>query len=227
MGLDGVELVMDVEDHFGITITDDEALSARTVRDLVELCRQRILAADLLKCPSLSCFLALRRTVRDVMGDPSFRVRPRWLVAQTLPPAKRREFWRQLPTLLQTTPADLRRPRPLRWALMIATLLIGCVSLIPTTADMAILPLSICFTLFAMFLLFVATSSFRTVSPTGFESFGDITRQLVGLRMATKRPTGPDEAAILEELRPIIANALGVRAEKVVPMARFVEDLGA
>ena len=37
MGLDGVELVMEVEDRFGITIRNDEAVGIVTVSDLLTL----------------------------------------------------------------------------------------------------------------------------------------------------------------------------------------------
>lgn len=35
MGLDGVEMIMEVEDEFGITIPDSDASEMRTVGDLV------------------------------------------------------------------------------------------------------------------------------------------------------------------------------------------------
>jgi len=114
MGLDAVELVMDVEDRFGITITDAEATSIRTVGDLVELCRQRIVAIDATRCRSLPCFT----------------------------------------------------------------------------------------------------------------TFGDITRRMVGIHAVTKPCASSEPAAVLDELRPIIAATLGVHKDKVVPTARFVEDLG-
>lgn len=38
MGLDGVELVMECEEHFRIKITDDQAGAVHTVGDLQDLC---------------------------------------------------------------------------------------------------------------------------------------------------------------------------------------------
>ena len=37
MGMDGAEIMMDVEVHFGITIRESEAGQVRTVGDLVSL----------------------------------------------------------------------------------------------------------------------------------------------------------------------------------------------
>ena len=66
MGLDGVQLVMEIEDKFSITIPDSVYSEIRTVGDLVGYCLDRIHAADTVYCPSLSCFLSLRRLVRDI-----------------------------------------------------------------------------------------------------------------------------------------------------------------
>ena len=50
MGLDGVEIVMDVEDHFGITIADGEAEQIRTVGELLALIQARLDAAAAATC---------------------------------------------------------------------------------------------------------------------------------------------------------------------------------
>ena len=54
MGLDGDELVMEVEAHFGITIQESTAERVRTVGDLVALVYERISVANASHCPSLS-----------------------------------------------------------------------------------------------------------------------------------------------------------------------------
>ena len=60
MGLDGVELVIEIEGEFGITIPDSDASAMRTVNDLVTICIDRINAADTMACPYLTCFLRIR-----------------------------------------------------------------------------------------------------------------------------------------------------------------------
>ena len=51
MGLDAVELVMAVEEKFGISITDEEATKAVTVGDLKHLVRTKLDVADADGCP--------------------------------------------------------------------------------------------------------------------------------------------------------------------------------
>lgn len=71
MGLDGVALVIEVEDHFGITLQDSSAERILTVGDLVELIHGRLMAAQDSYCPTLSTFLKLRATVRFRVTPPS------------------------------------------------------------------------------------------------------------------------------------------------------------
>ena len=77
MGLDGVELVMEVEDHFGITIQESTAEGFRTVGDLVSLIHERLTNAQRTYCASLPAFLKLRATIRESSGNGSLRIRPR------------------------------------------------------------------------------------------------------------------------------------------------------
>ncbi len=225
MGLEGVEIVLDVEDHFGITITDDEAGLVRTVGDLVALIRSRFDTASSAQCLALPAFLSLRRLVRDVVGDNSFRVRPSQSVVARLSPAHRRQLWLRLPELLGTSPRPLQHPQPIRVILIClsALLLAGAIGI--AAIDWEMLPLTI-FSAFALILLLhLATSWLRIIPQVGLVTLGDITRKIVGRTAATTELVLADDSAILAELRPIVVDILGVDTDEVVPDARFVEDL--
>jgi hypothetical protein len=57
-------------------------------------------------------------------------------------------------------------------------------------------------------------------------TFGEITKKLVGVRVATKMIHLRSEDEVLNELRPLLVGVLGVDASEIVPSARFIEDLG-
>ena len=46
MGLDGVEIVLEIEDRFAIRVSDDEAADVRTVDHLVDLVIRRLREGD-------------------------------------------------------------------------------------------------------------------------------------------------------------------------------------
>jgi hypothetical protein len=78
----------------------------------------------------------------------------------------------------------------------------------------------------AVYLLHLVTAPFRTVPPDDWTTFGEVTRKLMGVRVATKHLHLQSEDEILSELRPLLVWALGVDHATIVPSARFVEDLG-
>jgi len=226
MGLDAVELSLDVEDHFGIKIRDAEAEQIRQVGDLVALIHRRMTAAAARTCPSMAAFLSLRKAVRDTVGDQTFRVRPRDRVTERLSPHLRRQLWRKLSHLLGTEPRSLRRPPPFRQALAAISLLLIIVAIAVASVDWQILPLSLLLAALVIFLLYSATARYCNTPPDGWATMGEITRQLMGTTVATANLQLDDEQAVLAELRPIIADVLGVDPARIVMSARFVEDLG-
>jgi hypothetical protein len=227
MGLDAVELVMDVEDHFGITIQDCEAERARTVGDLVALIDGRLSAARETYCPTLPAFLKLRSTVRDAIGDSTFRIRPRQHIAQRLAAPQRRELWKRLSALLGSPPRGLRRPRALRRILAASLVAILAISVIAAVVlDIRILPLTLALAGLCILVLHIATVPFRSMPPHEWVTFGDVAAKIVGVTTATKQLQLRTADDILAELRPLIVNALGVNGDEVVSGARLVEDLG-
>lgn len=226
MGLDGVELLMAVEDEFGITISDSDAAEMRTVGDMVALCLDRIHLAKTMRCPSLSCFLSLRRIVREIRDEPDLKIRPCDEVEACLRRSDRRRLWRRLPELLKTSPRPLRRPSWFRKLLVLIVLVCPMILMmvLPWSAEILML------IGFATFAFGVAlnwlTTGFRTRVPQGYDTFGDITKRMVGLNIATKPPSETDYESVFSMVKRMVVEQLGVDDEEVVPAARFVEDLG-
>jgi len=230
MGLDSVELVMAVEDHFGVRFSDTQAEKIRTVGDLVELCRQRIEAALSGRCYSLPCFLALRTATRDVLGDPTLRIRPATTVVDVLSPSARQALWERLESILGSAPDGLRRPRGLQRALLgaTATTTLACAVALYGLAGFSFSLIGIVFVVGVVtaILLQMVTESWCILPPKGYATFAEITQRVVGRYAAVRPRVAADPSAILAELRPIIAEQLGIREDIIVPEANFVYDLG-
>ena len=75
MGLDGVEMVMAVEDAFGIAITDTEAEAVTTPGKLIDLIVSKISGHFSNKCHSMVIFHQLRKALVERVGIPRGSVR--------------------------------------------------------------------------------------------------------------------------------------------------------
>lgn len=226
MGLDGVEIVMEIEDEFGITIPDSEAAGLRTVGDLTALCLARIRATKAMRCPSLQCFLALRTLVREIRSEPHLKLRPSDRVDACLQAIDRKRFWRRLPELLKTSPPALRRPAWLRRTLVAVVLVapILLISVLPLAPETLVL---ICFGAVANGVaLFLLTMRFRSRTPKGYATFGDITKRIAGLEIAMNPPAEADYESVFSIVKRVVVEQLNVKSDVVTPSARFVEDLG-
>lgn len=227
MGLDAVELVMDVEDHFGISIQNSEAERVRSVGDLVVFVQSRIDAAHAAACPTLSSFLQLRSCAREIANDNRLRIRTSTRVVDALTRSERQRLWNRLHDLLGTAPPSLRRP-PVMRKVLVFLVIAAIISAIATAAamDFAILPLTLALAAIITLVVHFLTVRFRVVPPDALTTFGAISKRIAGVTVATKQLHLRSFDEILDELKPIVAETLGVDASEVVPAARFIEDLG-
>ncbi|MFO0820329.1 MAG: hypothetical protein U1A77_20450 [Pirellulales bacterium] len=92
--------------------------------------------------------------------------------------------------------------------------------------DLAVLPLTLALTAIFTIVLHYVTLPFRIVPPDGLTTFGAISQRIAGVTVATKQLHLRSLEEILNEVKPIVVDALGVDASEVVPTARFIEDLG-
>ena len=227
MGMDCVVIVMRVEEHFGIMIPYAEGVRVRTVGDLVSLVYGRISAAHEGHCQTLSSFLKLRTTLREMKGDGTLRIRPRQQIVDVLNASDRRELWRRLPNLLGSMPNDLRRPRVLGRLLLASCVVLVVMAMITAIAiDINILPLTMVMAVFLSCCLGFVTRPFQTIPPVGWVTFGDVALKIASVTVATKNLHLRTSDEVLRELRPLMADQLGVEPDEIVADARFVEDLG-
>ncbi len=227
MGMDGVEIVMEIEDHFGISIQDSEAGLIRTVEDLISLVEARIAAAHRAYCPTLSVFLALRKVTREVCGNESLRIRPRDNLVARLTSRERRALWSCLPELFGTLMNALRRPRWMRRLLLgISLALLLSAFLFAVAIDLRILPLTIAVAVCMLIGLHYLTVPFRSFPPVGLETFGEIAKRIAGTKVATKMVHLHTRDELFNEIRPLLMRVLCVDESLIVPSARLIEDLG-
>ena len=94
MGLDAVEIVMGWEESFGISISDDEAMTLRTPNLAIDLIAKKLGARDEPQRPCLTvrAFHRLRKSIVTVANVPRQSVRPEARL-KTLICTDRRHTW--------------------------------------------------------------------------------------------------------------------------------------
>jgi len=103
MGLDSVELVLAIEEKFGISIPDEEACAIRTVGDMHRCVMSKLAMSDKSTCLTQKAFHLLRRNISAQFGIARRSFRPNTPLASIIPRAGRREQWRQLQRELGAT----------------------------------------------------------------------------------------------------------------------------
>src|SRR5882724_5513737 len=94
MGLDSVEIVMGWEESFGISISDDEAVTLRTPNLAIDLIANKLGAQDapLRPCLTARAFHRLRHSIMSAASVTRDRIRPDALL-KTLISTDRRHTW--------------------------------------------------------------------------------------------------------------------------------------
>ena len=116
MGLDAVEFVMEVEDHFGVTLSDDDAFNFYTMGQLHDFLLEKCEGRRRAGCPTQSAFYPLRRALIDEFQLERRSLHPKTEVLPLLGKWRRHYKWRHLekklelslPSLMNRTDAGVR-----------------------------------------------------------------------------------------------------------------------
>jgi acyl carrier protein len=229
MGLDAVELVMEVEDRFSVDFSDAECQRLRTVADLAALVISK-LPKSRGRCPTARAFFDFRKLLTEHAGVERRRIRPRARLDELIQP--RRTLWgklrrqdRRLPRLVATD----RQDRVFLWmgAVLVFAWLMASAIFWGVHGAGLVVPASAAALVGGIFAFVSVTGLFRRHFPAGIETVGDLARVLAPVEMPQH---GPGERLIvqqrvLEEVRRITALQLGLPLEKVRPESDFVRDL--
>lgn len=222
MGLDGVELVMEVEDEFKIALSNEEASQTTTVGQLVDLVFSRLRHDKREPCPSQHGFYVIRRHLIDLLAVERSVIRPDTRLEDLMPMIGRKRLWRRLLRSITGTEdqwCKLVRPRWMN--LLVFLILPGLAflgSLFPhrVSWEGAVLGGVV-----LAIILGGVTTPFKTAFPTKFSQVKDLVKFVKTLDSRSW-----SREAVFEKIKPIIVRELNVKESAVTLEAHFVKDLG-
>ena len=116
MGLEGVELVMGVEDRFCTSFPDVQLQRMQTVGDLQNFIMDRIRSQHSDVCPSAAMFYPIRKILVDQFDVDRAKVRPSTRLESLVDAESRKQFWRKIESAVATKIPRLNRLKWLQWS---------------------------------------------------------------------------------------------------------------
>ena len=239
MGLDGVELILEIEEVFDLKISDEEAGGLVTAGDLCALVAGRLRAKASEVCLSSAAFYQLRRALMAEFGVARAAVRPRTRTAALLPAAEFGTAWDRLGRCLGLSLPELERPR---WIKHLIQWLAGLLALVAMVAlgiaagGLLSVAGLMCFGAFLALLvyilgtlaLFQVTRNYARLIPASCLTVRGTTEVLLrgnyGKIAARARAFNEDE--VWQIVRRMVAEKAAVPLDDVTREARLVKDLG-
>ena len=221
MGLDGVELIMAVEDEFQIAIPNRDAEQSVTVGKLVDVVYERLRHTGTAACPSQHGFYVVRKTLTGTLGLKRSQIRPDTALEELIPRPGRNEVWRTVMTSLPTSNdvvTTLVRPKRLvLFAFLILPVLTTAVYvLFGREPELFALPVGILTGILGAMLTF----PFKQEFPNGLRQVKDLVPFVTTLDTSAR--TRED---VFQRVRKITSEQLGVNESKITLETDFVKDL--
>ena len=226
MGLDSVELVLEVEEKFGIRIKDEDATKIITVGDLYKLVLRELNklygSAD---CPAQRMFYMLRKTITQELALPRSAVRPSAQLDVLFPKIKRHSSWKKVRDTNFFILPYLSRPMwltGLGWTsglgLVVYLLILNPFGF----KDRTLLLKSFALGIALLIVFFNCTRPFKLYFPKNCSILGDFVKRTVPGNIGSSKTANSE--VIWNKLVEIICEQLGVKKEDVQYNSHFVRD---
>jgi hypothetical protein len=114
MGLEALELIIEVEERFQTHISDLEAGKLFTVGHLYDFLMQRIQRQSSSHCITSGMFYKIRKILENIYNIARAKIRPALLLTELLHKTERFRFWRTVEQQLSIDLPHLRRSKVLQ-----------------------------------------------------------------------------------------------------------------
>ncbi len=230
MGLDGVELVMAVEDAFDICINDSEAGTLLTPRRLIDFVLSKVTSTTATVCLTQRAFNLLRKSLVRQGGWKRSAITPAMPLGALIPRHQRRGLLASVMTELGINrPPDLVRPNWLKALLLGGSVLAGLAAAIASIHAFNTLGLwgFMGVAILAGVIGIRLTKPMCTEFPRQLQTIGDLSRWVMTHKsdLANAVTSGWTRDQVVARVREIIVEQLGCKPD-FSEDARFVEDLG-
>lgn len=221
MGLDGVELVMEFEDEFGIQIPDAAAEEMPTVGDVVEFVHTEL--SRTLKqaesCLTSRSFYKLRRGLIKLLSLPRREITPKTELEQMIPRKQRREIWDNLHSYHLRLPS-LERSTVTVWnTSLVVIVCAGGLSVVLHDSWFLLTTLPL------WFVASLATKPLAVFVPGNCRTISDLVMYSTSMNKSEITDL-PSRREILHRIRLISSEQLGIPIEKITEDSNFSQDLG-
>ncbi len=235
MGLDGVELVMGLEEEFGIEFSDADAERMQTPRDVIDHIMRTVYGGQK-RCTSRAGFYQFRRACVSALGVPRNQVRPDTQLTMLMPAANIQTAWSQLREAMGMDPCSwphLEYPKVVSWLRMVVFLstMTACIA-----SGGYFHLLAGCLMFFLSFPIAILvdhwlTQKFahrQTILPEKLVTIANLIDAVVPQEWMKAEGiiTQWDRERVALKVKEIVIDQLGIDEKQYHEDARFIEDFG-
>lgn len=226
MGLEGVELIMDVEDTFHIKITDEEATNCISVGQLHDLVLNKVDYVNYPEtCLTQKTFYQLREFFVKELGISKRKVTVKTNMHDLIPMEDRKTIWKQLIKKTQLDLPDLVLPGAIVLLYFILCLIFTSFTYYKTWHNTFwVFCVLVGWILFFSTIIRRLSNPVATAFPYNCKTIGDLTRTAVGMNFyKLSKSIGKNE--IWDIVTTLVSDQLGVEKSELKPETEFVKDL--
>jgi hypothetical protein len=230
MGLEFVQIVMDVEESFGISFEDDEFTDINTIGDFAEAIKRKLPNPGEGPCLTSHCFYILRSSLIRLFGISRRDLKPTTSMDHLFSSVDRRTKWNNLSKDLELRLPDLCRPTWLEGIIWggAGLLLLAAITSSFLNNVSSNLPWVFATTAIGFFILaYKATEPFATRFPSHCTTLGGVSRGLLQLnfgKISSRQKSWTDQE-VWDSLKRIILETAKVDPDEIVPEAHIYKDL--
>jgi acyl carrier protein len=231
MGLDSVELVMEIEQKFGIKIPDQEAENITTVGQMYDAVWLRLEGKYSNKCNSQILFYKLRKSSEEILHVSKQQFLLDTIPEDIFPKENRREIYKQFGKTIKLSLPDLVLTKP--WSIFLNT--VGVVTILGTLIYVIILvnfyDNSKWLFLFPIIGLFVSLLLSKILDTRRIIIFQNTIRAFVEKTLVINygklvKENGYNRKEVEMVINQIIVDKIGVDEDEISPEKSFTDDLG-